>query len=65
MKIFVLVAGWAITLGALVAISVTLVMCFCDPRDKKEEQLEETKPSMANSHEEEYVLDQTAAEQDN
>ena len=72
MKGFLLMAGWAITLTALVAFAVLTVICFCDPRDKPVQQdNNKLAKGQYNSHEEDYVLDDTtneagaAANQDN
>ena len=57
MKIFLLFVGWVVTISALVGFAITMVICFCDPREKGED-LDEPKRSAQhyNSHEEDYII---------
>ena len=52
-----LLAGWIIVLASAVGISVWLVICFCDPREKKSAESKSQGLGNNSSHEEDYVLD--------
>lgn len=56
LKIFILVVGWAFTLTALVAFSATMVVCLCDPREKKPELTAYERLAIA-SNEDNYDFD--------